>query len=99
MLGTGLYPGGNRPIPLLSDSGTFPKIGVLGKVYGVNVLPSSAAGSTGERNTHIKSLCRRLVIQCFTRPFIEPTRHSIQRGLRVYRQVSAFGKVLYLNNL
>ena len=53
-----------------------------------------AAGSTGRRNTGIKSLCWGFKLQGLTWPFVELTRDFVQIGLRVYRQVAALRKVL-----
>src|ERR1700736_395410 len=47
------------------------------------------AGSTGRRNTGVKSLCWSLKLQGLTWPFVELTRHFVQIGLRVHRQVGA----------
>jgi len=45
--------------------------------------------------THaLKSLCWGFKLQGLTWPFVELTRHFIQIGLRVHRQVSALRKVL-----
>src|SRR6185369_8260037 len=54
----------------------------------------SAAGSTGRRNTGVKSLCWGFVFQGLTRPFVELTRDFVQISLRVPRQVGSFRKVL-----
>src|SRR6478752_3949860 len=56
--------------------------------------PKSAAGSTGRRNTGIKSLCWGFKLQGLTWSFIELTSHFVQIGLRMHRQVGAFRKVL-----
>ena len=53
-----------------------------------------AAGSTGRRNTGVKSLCWGFVFQGLTWPFVELTRDFVQMGLRVPRQVGSFRKVL-----
>src|SRR5450759_4972212 len=52
------------------------------------------AGSTGRRNTGVKSLCWGFKLQGLTWPFIELTCHFVQIGLRVHRQVGALRKVL-----
>src|SRR5712672_1965630 len=52
------------------------------------------AGSTGRRNTGVKSLCRGFKLQGLTGSFIELTSHFVQIGLRVHRQVGALRKVL-----
>src|SRR5450759_3198835 len=52
------------------------------------------AGSTGRCNTGVKSLCRGFELQGLTWSFIELTRHFVQIGLRVHRQVSSLRKVL-----
>ena len=52
------------------------------------------AGSTGRRNTGVKSLCWGFKLQGLTWPFVELTSHFVQIGLRVHRQVSALRKVL-----
>src|ERR1700730_6729936 len=52
------------------------------------------AGSTGRRNTGVKSLCRGLKLQGLTWSFVELTSHFVQIGLRVHRQVGALRKVL-----
>src|ERR1700720_4011729 len=54
----------------------------------------TVAGSTGRRNTCVKSLCWGFKLQGLTWPFVELTRHLVQIGLRVHRQVSALRKVL-----
>ena len=56
--------------------------------------PSWAAGSTDRRNTGVKSLCWGFKLQGLTWPFVELTRHFVQMGLRVHRQVGALGEVL-----
>src|SRR5882672_6129997 len=52
------------------------------------------AGSTGRRNTGVKSLCWGFKLQGLTWSFGELTSHFVQTGLRVHRQVSALRKVL-----
>src|SRR5712692_1391239 len=52
------------------------------------------AGSTGRRNTGVKSLCWGFKLQGLTGSFIELTSHFVQIGLRVQRQVGALRKVL-----
>src|SRR6267154_562805 len=52
------------------------------------------AGSTGRRNTGIKSLCWSFVFQSLTWPFVELTGYFIQIRLRVRGQVSSFRKIL-----
>jgi len=52
------------------------------------------AGSTGRRNTGVESLCWCFKLQGLTRPFVELTRHFVQMGLRVHRQVGALREVL-----
>src|SRR5258705_3983178 len=52
------------------------------------------AGSTGRRNTGVKSLCWGFKLQGLTWSFIELTSHFVQIGLRVTRQVGALRKVL-----
>src|SRR6476659_9291429 len=54
----------------------------------------SPAGSTGRRNTGIKSLCWGFKLQGLTWSFVELTSHFVQIGLRMHRQVGAFRKVL-----
>jgi hypothetical protein len=56
--------------------------------------PLSAAGSTGRRNTRVKSLCWGFKLQSLAWPFVELTHHFVQMGLRVHRQVGALWKVL-----
>src|ERR1700674_26373 len=55
---------------------------------------SCTAGSTGRRNTGVKSLCWGVKLQGLTWPFVELTSHFAQIGLRVHRQVGALRKVL-----
>jgi hypothetical protein len=43
------------------------------------------AGSTGRRNTGVKSLCWGFKLQGLTWPFVELTSHFVQIGLRVHR--------------
>src|SRR6188768_2731226 len=52
------------------------------------------AGSTGRRNTGVKSLCWGFKLQGLTWSFVELTSHFVEMGLRMHRQVSALGKVL-----
>src|SRR5665647_1360583 len=52
------------------------------------------AASTGRRNTDVKSLRWGFELQGLAWPFIELTRHFVQIGLRVHRQVSSLRKVL-----
>src|SRR6266403_2494986 len=52
------------------------------------------AGSTGRRNTGVKSLCWGFKLQGLTWPFVQLTSHFVQIGLRVHRQVGALRKVL-----
>src|SRR6202140_970887 len=59
-----------------------------------SACPKSAAGSTGRRNTGIKSLCWGFKLQGLTWSFVELTSHFVQIDLRVYRQVGALLKVL-----
>src|SRR5207344_3235536 len=66
---------------------TSPRIGYASR-------PNSGAGSTGRRNTGIKSLCRGFKLQGLTWPFVELTSHFVQTGLRMHRQVGALRKVL-----
>src|SRR5450432_1388176 len=54
----------------------------------------SVAGSTGRRNTGVKSLCWGFKLQGLTWSFVELTSHFVQIGLRMHRQVGAFWKVL-----
>src|ERR1700682_3494495 len=54
----------------------------------------SGAGSTGRRNTGVKSLCRGFKLQGLTWSFVELTSHFVQMGLRMHRQVGALRKVL-----
>src|SRR6478735_2807558 len=56
--------------------------------------PLLTAGSTGRRNTGIKSLCWGFKLQGLTWSFVELTSHFVQIGLRMHRQVGAFRKVL-----
>jgi hypothetical protein len=56
--------------------------------------PLCAASSTGRCNTGVKSLCWGFKLQGLTRSFIELTRHFVQIGLRVHRQVGSLRKVL-----
>src|SRR6476620_5272198 len=53
-----------------------------------------SAGSTGRRNTGVKSLRRGLKLQGLTWSFVELTSHFVQMGLRMHRQVGALRKVL-----
>src|SRR5450432_4513335 len=54
----------------------------------------SVAGSTGRRNTGVKSLCWGFKLQGLTWSFVELTSHFVQMGLRMHRQVGALWKVL-----
>src|SRR5882724_13131726 len=66
---------------------------ILAQVELINVR-SWAAGSTGRRNTGVKSLCWCFKLQGLTWSFVELTSHFVQMGLRMHRQVGALGKVL-----
>src|SRR5262245_23140046 len=55
---------------------------------------STSAGSTGRRNTGVKSLCWGFKLQGLTWSFVQLTSHFVQMGLRVHRQVGALRKVL-----
>ena len=46
---------------------------------------STPAGSTGRRNTGVKSLRGGFKLQGVPRPFVELTCHFVQVGLRVHR--------------
>jgi hypothetical protein len=52
------------------------------------------AGSTGRRNTGVRSLCWGFKLQGLTWSLVELTSHFVQIGLRVHRQVGALRKVL-----
>src|SRR6266436_6778162 len=52
------------------------------------------AGSTGRRNTGVKSLCWGFELQGLTWSFVQLTSHFVQMGLRMHRQVGAVRKVL-----
>src|ERR1700757_5467962 len=52
------------------------------------------AGSTGRRNTSVKSLCWGFKLQGLTWSFVELTSHFVQMGLRMHRQVGALRKVM-----
>ena len=52
------------------------------------------AGSTGRRNTGVKSLCWGFKLQGLPWPFVELTSHFVQMGLRVHRQIGALREVL-----
>jgi|BarGraNGADG00212_1021973.scaffolds.fasta_scaffold04760_5 hypothetical protein len=56
--------------------------------------PLLSAGSTGRCNTGVKSLCWGFELQRLPWPFVELTRHFVQMGLRVHRQVGSLRKVL-----
>src|SRR6201981_3661635 len=55
---------------------------------------SSGAGSTGQRNTGVKFLCRGFKSQGLAWPLIELAGHFVEMGLRVHRQVGSFRKIL-----
>src|SRR6267154_5147017 len=55
---------------------------------------SPGAGSTGRRNTGVKSLCWGFKLQGLTWSLVELTSHFVQIGLRMHRQVGALRKVL-----
>jgi hypothetical protein len=61
---------------------------------GPTFVRNAHAGSTGRRNTGVISLCWGVKLQGLTWPFVEPTSHFVQIGLRVRRQVGALRKVL-----
>ena len=52
-----------------------------------------AAGSTGRRNTGVKSLRGGFKLQGLPRPFVELTRHSVKMGLRVHIPANKSGSV------
>src|SRR5712691_8146480 len=52
------------------------------------------AGSTGRRNTGVKSLCRGFESQGLAGPLVELARHFVQVSLRVHRQVGSLRKIL-----
>src|SRR4249919_2407849 len=56
--------------------------------------PLWVAGSTGRRNTGVKSLGWGFVFQGLPWPFVELTRDFVEMSLRVPRQVGSFRKVL-----
>jgi len=78
----------------LGKSGQGPLLALLRHADCIKQCPSRAAGSTGRRNTGVKSLCRGLKLQGLTWSFVELTSHFVQIGLRVHRQVGALRKVL-----
>src|ERR1700676_3510110 len=55
---------------------------------------SIPAGSTGRRNTGVKSLCWGFKLQGLRWSFFYRRSHFVQMGLRMHRQVGALGKVL-----
>src|SRR6202521_5475079 len=61
---------------------------------GSDDVRSSGAGSTGRRNTGVKSLRWGFKLQGLTGSFVELTSHFVQMGLRMHRQVGALWKVL-----
>src|SRR5450432_3640258 len=65
----------------------------MGDIQAVE-CPRWVAGSTGRRNTGVKSLCWGFKLQGLTWSFVELTSHFVQIGLRVLRQVGALRKVL-----
>jgi hypothetical protein len=67
---------------------------VVGALSSAATSDLGGAGSTGGRNTGVKSLCRGLKLQGLTWSFVELTSHFVQIGLRVHRQVGALRKVL-----
>src|SRR6202047_5086442 len=58
------------------------------------VFRSAPAGSTGRRNTGVKSLCWGFKLQGLTWSFVELTSQFVQIGLRAHRQVGALREVL-----
>src|SRR6267142_1619705 len=75
----------------------FPRVrpGKFGCSYAKRLLQYyRTAGSTGRRNTGVKSLCWRFKLQGLTWSFVELTSHFVQISLRVHRQVGALWKVL-----
>src|SRR3954451_4300000 len=65
-------------------------------MHGVDPTPvrSQVAGSTGRRNTGIKSLCWRFKLQGLAGSLFYLTSHFVQMSLRMHRQVGALWKVL-----
>src|SRR5258705_7886341 len=59
-----------------------------------NRVRFTPAGSTGRRNTGVKSLCWGFKLQGLAGSFVELTSHFVQIGLRVHRQISALREVL-----
>src|SRR5450830_1210539 len=97
--------GTNRPGPLsvsASIGGLFqfqPSVqcrllALSGQSSRTRVCPLLDASSTGRCNTGVKSLCWAFELQGLTWPFVELTRHFVQMGLRVHRQVGSLRKVL-----
>src|SRR3974390_643473 len=62
--------------------------------FGRTERPLWAATSAGRCNTGVKSLCRGFELQGLAWPFVELTRHFVEMGLRVHRQVGSLRKVL-----
>src|ERR1022692_487256 len=60
----------------------------------IRSCPLWSAASTDRRNTGVKSLCWGFKLQGLAWPFFELTRHFVQMGLRVCRQVGSLRKVL-----
>ena len=71
-----------------------PKVALSDRYCGEKECPLLGVGSTGRCNTGVKSLRWGFECQSLTWPFIELTRHFIQMGLRVNRQVGSLRKVL-----
>src|ERR1700722_11079026 len=61
---------------------------------GLTMSVHRGAGSTGRRNTGVKSLRWGFKFQGLTRSVVELTSHFVQMGLRMHRQVGALRKVL-----
>src|SRR5882757_8984086 len=57
-------------------------------------MSALVAGSTGRRNTGVKSLCWGFVFQGLPWPFVELSGGLVQLSLRVHRQVGSFREVL-----
>ena len=77
-----------RPNRINIDTGGYSNTGRRGHGFYLIV------GSDGRCNTGIESRCWGFKSQCLTWPFIELTRHFIQMGLRVHRQVGSLREVL-----
>ena len=58
------------------------------------IRPLRVADSTRRRNSFMKSLCWRFVVQRLSRSFVEAPRDRVELGLRIFGEVDPLGEIL-----